>query len=160
MVRPRKASSDRRRSEAATAGESCSGRGNVADTAMMNGIIHVQPMAEPTIVLDLIDAFRSSKVMFTADSLGVFDRLARASADAATLASEMEVNADALERLLDTCVGLGLLVRSDGAYSNSEVAREYLCSDSPGSLSGYVRYSDTALYPIWGNLRDAVREGS
>src|SRR5947208_16479467 len=112
MVRPRKASKDNNRSLAGAEEESGLDCGNVADTAMMNGIIHVQPMAEPTIVLDLIDAFRRSKEMFTADSLGIFDRLAHGGTDACTLASELHLTPDALERLLDTCVGLETLAQS------------------------------------------------
>ena len=116
-------------------------------------------MANPTNILQLIDAFRRSKVMFTAESLGLFDRLSRP-AQAAEVALELGANLDALVRLLDTCVALGLLVREDGLYRNSEEAEQYLRSDSPDTLSGYIRYSDVALYPLWGKLKDAVLEGS
>ena len=33
-------------------------------------------------------------------------------------------------------------------------------SDSPDTLTGYIRYSNSALYPMWGHLEDAVREGT
>jgi acetylserotonin N-methyltransferase len=116
---------------------------------------------DPQIVLDLMDAFRGSKVMFTATRLGVFDRLASAPARVDALAMALNVSEDALERLLDACAGLGLLERSDdGVYRNTPVAAGYLARNSPTTLAGYVLFSDQALYPMWGHLDDAVREGS
>lgn len=111
-------------------------------------------------IVDLIEAFRSSKVMFAAVRMGVFDRLRERSATAAALASEFGANADATERLLDACAALGLLSKAAGAYANAPVAEHYLCSASPYSLDAYIRYSDEALYPMWGQLADAVKEGS
>jgi acetylserotonin N-methyltransferase len=114
----------------------------------------------PAHVLDLIEAFRRSKVMFTAVSLGIFDRLQDAPARAADLALALDANPDALERLLDACAALGLLRKDAGVYANEPVATHYLCSASPHTLAGYIRYSDAALYPMWGSLADAVREGT
>jgi acetylserotonin N-methyltransferase len=76
------------------------------------------------------------------------------------LASRIGANAGALERLLDGCAALGLLRKSEGVYRNSPLAEHYLCSGSPHTLRGYVRYSDEALYPMWAHLEDAVREGT
>ena len=117
-------------------------------------------LPDPSPVLDLIEAFRRSKTMFTALSLGVFDALHEAPASAETLAAQLGANAGALVRLLDGCAALQLLLKRDGLYENAPLAETYLYSDSPHSMSGYVRYSDQALYPMWGNLADAVREGT
>ncbi len=111
-------------------------------------------------IVDLIEAFRSSKVMFAAVGIGIFDRLNGRSATAASLAAELNANADAMGRLLDACAALALLKKQDGVYANTPVAEHYLCSASPLSLDAYIRYSDEALYPMWGRLTDAVREGT
>ncbi len=115
---------------------------------------------DPSPVLDLIEAFRRSKTMFTAVSLGIFDRLHEAPSGAAELAEALGAHAGALERLLDGCAALGLLEKCEGVYRNSATAGAYLRSSSPHTLSGYIRYSDEALYPMWGQLADAVRECS
>jgi acetylserotonin N-methyltransferase len=117
-------------------------------------------LPDPTPLLDLIQAFRRSKTMFTAVSLGVFDRLAEGAAEGTTLAQKLNANADALERLLDACVGLGLLKKEGALYSNMPIARAYLTRSSPNTLAGYILYSDRALYPLWGNLEAAVRDGT
>src|SRR3954470_2801660 len=114
-------------------------------------------LPDPSPVIDLIEAFRRSKTMFTAVSLGVFDRLP---ATAPALASALSLDPDALATLLDGCAALGLLLKRDGVYANAPVSDTYLRADSPHTLRGYIRYSDEALYPMWAHLDDAIREGS
>ena len=118
------------------------------------------PLPDPKPVLDLIEAFRHSKTMFTAVALGIFDRLHHSPARAAALAAGLGLHPSALERLLDGCAALGLLHKENGQYSNQPVAEYYLYSGSPDTLSGYIRYSDEALFRMWSNLGDAVREGT
>ena len=104
-------------------------------------------MTTSNIVLDLIDAFRRSKTMFAAVELGIFDGLRPA-------------DCKELPRLLDACVALGLLEKRGEEYINTPEAERFLRSDTPDTLSGYIRYSNNALYPMWGHLEDAVRDGS
>jgi acetylserotonin N-methyltransferase len=115
---------------------------------------------DPAPVIDLIQAFRRSKTMFTAASMGIFDLLHDAPAAAAEVAASLASNPDATERLLDACAALGLLRKREGVYENDPVADTYLRAASPHTLYGYVRYSDEALYPMWNHLADAVREGT
>jgi acetylserotonin N-methyltransferase len=117
-------------------------------------------LPDPTPVLDLIEAFRRSKTMFTALSLGVFDLLDEGAAAADAVARALHTHPDATARLLDGCAALGLLVKRDGVYANAPAAKTYLCASSPHTMRGYIRYSDEALYPMWGNLADAVRDGA
>jgi acetylserotonin N-methyltransferase len=103
-------------------------------------------MTDPAPILDLIEAFRRSKTMFTALHLGIFDGVRPQGA--------------ALDRLFDACVGLGLLEKDGEVYVNTPIADEYLRRSSPRTLSGYVRYSDSALYPMWAHLEEALLEGT
>ncbi len=118
---------------------------------------------DPAPVLELIDAFRRSKTMFAAVSMGVFETLHDSPADASSLAARLPVPGamvEPLDRLLDACVGMGLLTKRDGLYANEPVAETYLCDHSPLSLTGYVLYSNEALFPMWAHLEDAIREGT
>lgn len=114
---------------------------------------------DPSPLIDLIEAFRSSKVLFVAVSLGVFDLLDRAPASAETLASELKCQAEPLERLLDASAGLGLLHKQGGKYRNQPTASTYLCRATPNTLVGYILYSDQALFPLWAHLENAIRVG-
>jgi acetylserotonin N-methyltransferase len=116
--------------------------------------------ADPTIVLNLLQAFRASKVMFAAVSLGIFDALSAGPKSLEVLAQALKLNGDALERVLDACVGLGLLGRTNQGYTNTNAASAYLCKDSPQRMTGYIRYSNEFLWKLWGNLEGAVRQGT
>jgi acetylserotonin N-methyltransferase len=104
-------------------------------------------MTTSNIVLDLIEAFRRSKTMFAAVELGIFD-------------GQRPADVKELGRLLDACVALGFLQKEGDEYHNTPVAEKYLRSDSPDTMSGYIRYSNNALYPMWAHLEDALREGT
>ena len=74
------------------------------------------PNPDPAVVLELLEAFRRSKTMFAAVSLGIFDALEAGPNSVAGLAQSLNLKADALERLLDAC---GM----DGAISFRREAR-------------------------------------
>jgi acetylserotonin N-methyltransferase len=111
-------------------------------------------------IIELIEAFRRSKAMFTAVSLGIFDRLEGAGASAAEIASELNVQGEPLERLLDSCVGLGLLKKDGASYQNEPAASTYLCREKDSTLTGYILYSNDVLFRLWAHLEDAIREGT
>lgn len=111
-------------------------------------------------MLELLTAFRRSKTMFAAVTLGVFDALAGDPQSLPVLATALRCDADALERLLDACVGLGLLRRGERGYENTPVAAAYLCGNSPRRLTGYIHYSNDVMWRLWAHLEDAVREGT
>lgn len=121
---------------------------------------HDNPLPDPTPVLNLMVAFRQSKTMFAGLSLGIFDALADGAKTADGLASELHLNVDALQRLLDACVGLGLLQHTGQGYQNTPTASAYLCRSSPRQLTGYLSYSNNVLWKLWAHLEDGIREGT
>lgn len=118
-----------------------------------------KPPPPPNVVLDLILAFRRSKTMFAAVKLGVFDALADSPAEADALARALGANPDALERLLDACVGLQLLRHRDGLYENAPEAATYLCANSPHRMTGYINCSNDVFWQLWEHLEGAIRDG-
>lgn len=115
---------------------------------------------DPSPVLDSIEAFRRSKVLFAAVSLGIFEVLERSPETTDALAAALHLDRDALERLLDACVALKLLRRTGAKYENAPVASSYLCRNNDRALTGYILYSNDVLYRMWGHLEDAIREGT
>jgi acetylserotonin N-methyltransferase len=115
---------------------------------------------DPSPVLELLSAYRKSKAMFAAASLGVFDALAAGPKPADALAKELACDPDALDRLLGACVMIGLLARTPQGFANTPAAAAYLTRSSPRGMLGYVAYSDEVLWKLWDRLADAVREGT
>lgn len=119
---------------------------------------HFRPGMTPHIVPDLIEAFRRSKTMFAALELGVFE--ATPTTAAAFAVRGAGADGRAVELLMDACVALGLFMKADGVYGNTEEAERYLKRDSPDTLAGYALYSSNVLWKLWDHLPDAVREGT
>jgi acetylserotonin N-methyltransferase len=113
-------------------------------------------MSDAAPVIELIYAFRRSKTMFAAVSLGIFDRLH----DRPRCAAEFGFRTDTAERLLDACVALGLLEKEGDVYRNAAIAERYLVRNSPETMAGYILYSNSALFPMWSDLEGALREGT
>jgi acetylserotonin O-methyltransferase len=114
----------------------------------------------PDRVLELLEAFRRSKTMFAAVSLGVFDCLEKGAASLSQLAIDLGCNQTALATLLDSCVALGLLTRLEERYSNTPEAMTYLCTNSPRRMTGYINYSNQVMWQMWSHMEDAIREGT
>jgi len=121
-------------------------------------------------ILDLIDGFRKSKVLFAACELGVFDVLAaKGQLSASQLAVETKSDVDRLSRLLDACVSLELLTKRTtlnkasstvGAslYDNSQLARLFLANNSPYPLKEHVICNDLVDFPLWSHLLSVVKD--
>ncbi len=116
--------------------------------------------ADPAIVLELIEAFRRSKIMFAGVSLGIFDALAAGPMAPEALASRLNCHSDSLRRLLESLCGLGLVIANDGQFGNTAAADQYLTSGSDHRMTGYINYSNRVMWPMWSNLEDAIREGT
>ena len=70
------------------------------------------PPPDPAVVIDLLEAFRRSKVMFAAVSLGIFDAIGgTARRRRPSWPRPCRSTRTALARLLDAAVGLKLLER-------------------------------------------------
>jgi acetylserotonin O-methyltransferase len=114
---------------------------------------------DPSVVLELLAAFRRSKIMFSGVSLGIFDALRLAPQTAAELAVQLGCDTAAMQRLLEATVGIGLLSCDGDTFANTAAAERYLTSESPQRMTGYINYSNRVMWAMWGNLEDAVREG-
>ncbi len=115
---------------------------------------------DPDLVMDLIEAFRRSKTMFAAVSLGIFETLEPGALSAPALATRLSLEPSALSRLLEACVAIRLLERVGETYRNTPTASAYLRPQSDSQLTGYIKYSNDVLWKLWAVLEDAVREGT
>jgi len=114
---------------------------------------------DPSRIIDLANAFYGSCVLFAASDAGVFGALSQlGSADADTVADKLSLNRRGVRLLLDACVAIQLLEKTDGLYRNSPESGAFLVPDVPGSLAGAIRYSRD-VYPAWGRLPELIAAG-
>ena len=113
----------------------------------------------PERIVSLASAFYESCVLFAASDLGIFRLLAQAgNADEKELAAAGGLDVRAARLLLDACVAIGLLVKTEGRYRNTPESSLFLVPGSPGDLSGAIRYNRD-VYAAWGKLQQLVKTG-
>lgn len=113
----------------------------------------------PVPILQVATGFWASQALLTAVDLRVFSALFGGAKSAAELAAELEVDASALEALLDANCAIGFLQRHGERYRNAEVSNAFLVEGSPGSYVDLVRFMREPLFGIWQGLRETVRRG-
>ncbi|XP_039101240.1 probable bifunctional dTTP/UTP pyrophosphatase/methyltransferase protein [Hyaena hyaena] len=119
------------------------------------------PPPFPSDLLELIDGFKASKALFTACKLKVFDALKdEAPLKAVDVARKIDASVCGTGRLLDVCVALGLLEKTDRGYRNTQRAERHLASEGAGSLRGLIAYNDERAWDVFTHLESAVRGGA
>ncbi|XP_046931779.1 probable bifunctional dTTP/UTP pyrophosphatase/methyltransferase protein isoform X1 [Lynx rufus] len=125
-----------------------------------NGLVE-NPPPFPSDLLDLIDGFKASKALFTACKLKVFDVLKEEGPlKAVDVARKINASVCGTGRLLDVCVALGLLEKTDTGYGNTRLASRHLASEGACSLHGFVAYNDEHVWTVFTDLESAVRQGA
>ncbi|XP_059241910.1 probable bifunctional dTTP/UTP pyrophosphatase/methyltransferase protein isoform X3 [Mustela nigripes] len=119
------------------------------------------PPPFPAGLLELIDGFKASKALFVACKLNVFDVLkVDGPLKAVDIAGKIDASVCGTERLLDVCVALGLLEKTDRGYRNTELADVHLASDGEYSLHSLATHSNDHFWSLFTDLELAVREGA
>lgn len=100
-----------------------------------------------------------TKAIAVAADLGVADALDAGPRTAEQLAAELDVDADALDRLLRFLVGRGIFATKRASYANN-AASKVLRTDDPDTLRPWVRFYGSDWHVrIWNELDHSVRSG-
>lgn len=113
---------------------------------------------DPMAVMRIASAYWSSSVLHVAHSLDVFTALAAGPATAVDVAKKCRADERGMELILIACVGLGLLEKHDGKFSNGPVAQTFLVKGAQRYQGGIVSMFADWVAP-WSKLRDAVIQG-
>ena len=99
-----------------------------------------------------------AQVLFTTNELDVFNLLSRKAMTSVEVARRCESSADYTERLLNACVPLGLLTKSEGRFRNTALAENFLVRGTPHYLGHWVQVM-SHWYRPWGRLHEAILNG-
>lgn len=109
-------------------------------------------------VLRLAEGMFNAQILFAAHELGIFGGLSGTSRTSRQLSDVIHAEPDALERLMNAAVMLGLLEKEGDHYSNTSLADQILVPGAQGYLGNWIdllrRRSQT-----WSGLAEAVRTG-
>jgi predicted O-methyltransferase YrrM len=113
-------------------------------------------MPDPSLVMQLALAYRSSMVLFAASELNIFTLLGSGPRTAHDVAEAAGGHLEPVRLLLNGCVDAGLLVREADSYRNTSVADAFLVQGRPAYIGHGLKYAED-LYPVWGRLAELTR---
>jgi hypothetical protein len=111
-------------------------------------------------VIEAVTSYWLSRCVHVVAAVGVADALGEEPQTPSSLASKVDANPDALDRVLRLMSAHGIFEsRGDGCYVHNEASR-LLRSDHPQSLRAYARFlGSPAVWQSWGALEHSVRSG-
>ncbi|AOY77160.1 DUF2284 domain-containing protein [Clostridium formicaceticum] len=104
---------------------------------------------------DLACGYWHSQVIFTAIELELFNYIGTEQKTLTEISQHYTSNENAMERFLDTLVVLGLLVRYEAYYYNSQLASAYLIKDKALYQGDSILWRK-ALYANWQDLKETL----
>jgi SAM-dependent methyltransferase len=128
---------------------------------MMNELLNPAADTSPALLLRrLIGSYRITHAIKAAAQLGITDHLGERPQGAVELAGRLRVNPQALQRLLRTLVGIGLLADAgDGLFRLTPVGA-CLRRDAPDGMRAWALCEGAEYYQgAWMNLLHAVETG-
>jgi len=110
-------------------------------------------------IVRLLMGFISARAIYAAVKIGVADQIEGSGARTEELARRLGVNSSALERLLWTLSGLGILrCQEDGQFVLTEIGQT-LRVDSKTSIRDYALFAHEFLYDLFGGLVRTIYSG-
>ena len=111
----------------------------------------------PKELREVVTAFQRSRIVLTAYELDIFTFIGEKSYPSETIATALNLNKNATERLLNALVALKLMEKNTEHYSNSKDSLMFLSKNSPAYLNGFMHSNH--LWKTWSHLTDVVKTG-
>jgi precorrin-6B methylase 2 len=108
-------------------------------------------------IIELSYAFQRSKVFLSACELNIFTSIGDDQRTAEEIASAINTDPRATDRLMNALVSMGLLQKYGSRFSNTKETRRYLVAYSQEFIGNFGHFN--RLYHRWDSLTDSVREG-
>ena len=109
-------------------------------------------------VIEAVNGFQGSRMLQQGVVLDLFTKLASDGKTLLQLARQIEVDARALEILLNGLVALGFLAKQSERYRSTPLSQTYLARGGPKYIGSFVRYQ-ARRWSDWEQLGDAIRSG-
>lgn len=112
----------------------------------------------PQRLMKLSGGYWETCVLHSLVALDVFTRIADRRIGAWELARQVNAPEDAVARLLNAAVAMGLLTKDARGYANTPSSRSFLCADSKQYM-GFIIQHHHLLMEAWSRLPEAVTTG-
>lgn len=117
----------------------------------------------PARIMEVAMAFWPSKVLLSANELGLFTSLGATSMTGRELQDALQLHPRANPDFFDALVALHFLERDgdgpEARYRNTPETALFLNRNSANFMGGFLEMANTRLYPFWGDLTEGLRTG-
>ncbi len=113
---------------------------------------------EFTDLADLASAHAAARAIQVAVKLKVFEGLSAGPLGADELARTTACDRQAVTKLANAMVALGLLEKRTDGFALTLSSRRFLLPSSPEYLGAMILF-DEAIFPLWSRLEDSIRSG-
>ena len=118
----------------------------------------MDPITDVREISRLAYGFKASKALLVGIDLDLFSRLSETAKPLSSLAEETGIAENRLETLLTALTSLGLLVKTEGTYSNAPACEDYLVKGKPAYFGDYFGLqTDQFIFPAFNDLGAVIR---
>jgi len=110
-------------------------------------------------ILEIARGFQASRILLSGFELGIFQTLGDEKLTSAEVASRINADPRATDRLMNALVVLGLLEKEQERFSNSADACGCLVPGKPGYVGGALGHTIN-LWDTWSTLTESVKQGT
>jgi ribosomal protein L11 methylase PrmA len=104
----------------------------------------------------LARAYTESATLYAALDLGLFSQVAKGAGTVDELAAAMDILPLNAERLVNACLAMGLLTRSEGRLANAADAERFLVEETPGYAAAWMTFTRPSVGE-WFRLTEHLR---
>jgi 3-hydroxy-5-methyl-1-naphthoate 3-O-methyltransferase len=120
--------------------------------------IMTRKILSPAGLMEMVNAFRTSRIILTAFELEIFTILKTHPFSSAEIAEKLNLDRRATDRFLNAVVSLGLLEKNDDKFGNTSFTSRFLVKGEPEYLAGLAH--QVHLWKTWNTLTEAIRKGT
>ncbi|MDH7604165.1 MAG: methyltransferase [Melioribacter sp.] len=103
-------------------------------------------------------SFQQSRILLTAVELKIFTVIDKHMLTSKEVASKLNIDEKATDRLMNALCAMGLLKKIHGKFYNSESASQFLVEGKPEFMGGLFHTNE--LWKTWSTLTEAVKKGT
>jgi len=108
--------------------------------------------------MEMVNAFRISRIILTAHELDIFTILHDGPLTSMVVAKAAGANERATDRLMNALVPIGLLKKSGSQFSNTDFTNRFMIKGQPTYMGGLAHL--VHLWKSWSTLTEAVKTGT
>jgi len=112
----------------------------------------------PTTIREFAASFQKSRILLSGFELGIFSTIEESGSSNHQIATTLQLDEHASERLLNALTSLGFLTKQNGLYFNTPESFTFLSTKSPDYLGGLMHTNH--LWNTWSNLTKVVKTGT